>query len=126
MTVRYVEMLQEKLSTYEIKPRDKDHHQRNRDVFGDVTNLVIMKDEKKCLLNSTEIVNENKSLSAAWVYNSFNFCHRSVTHSREGKENFINQTKQKFHERLSSPSSSSSSISPEQSIFSSESHWRPW
>lgn len=123
MTVRYVEMLHEKLSTNATKPSDKDH-QRNRDVFGDVTNLVIMKDEKKCLLNSTEIVNDNKSstLSAAWVYNSFNFCHRSVAHTREGKENFINQTKQKFNERLPSPSSSSS----EQSIFSSEHHWRPW
>lgn len=127
MTVRYVEMLHDKLSsscaisTVEIlrKPHQKteEYRPQNRETFGDVTNLFVMKDDEVSL----EIKNDNKSssLASSWFYN---FQHRNLGRMNVGKENF-DQIRQQLDENFPSPSSS---MSTEQSIFLSERHWRPW
>lgn len=148
MTVRYVEMLHEKLSSaaaatpssLTVEFSSKKHHQRmktdmettghqqrTREAFCDVTNLI--KDEKS-LRHSAENINDNKSSlldasssSSLWLYNRFNFHHRNSVRTSVGKENFINQMRQQYSESLPSPPSSSMST---ESIFSSERHWRPW
>lgn len=147
MTVRYVEMLHEKLSspnattpstlTVEFSSRKQrmegtnmmttGHQLRTREAFCDVTNLI--KDEKS-LRHSPEIINDNKSSlldasssSSLWLYNRFNFHQKTSVRTSVGKENFINQMRQQYSESLPSPPSSSMST---ESIFSSEHHWRPW
>lgn len=146
MTVRYVEMLHERLSStatstasIEIPSRKHQkrmegtdlmttgHQKRKREAFCDVTNLI--KDEKP-LRQSAEIINDNKSSSLAassssslWLYNRFNFNHRNLGRTSAGKENSFLQMRQQLHENLLSPPTS---MSTEQSIFSSECHWRPW
>lgn len=138
MTVRYVEMLHEKLSPATQVDDSSRKHQRMEDsdsmmattgnqrwkseAFHDVTNLV--KDDKS-LHQRTQVINDNKSSSLAtpasssslWFYNRFNLQQRNPSRMCVGKENFVNQMRQQLNESL---------VPTEQSVFSSDRHWRPW
>lgn len=146
MTVRYVEMLHEKLSptTPIVGNSDsvnlKKQQQRGMEktdmmvttgsqAFHDVTNL--FKNEKSLQHQHAQIINDNKSSSLAvptssssstssslWFYNRFNLHQRNLNRMCVGKENFI---KHELNENLMP-----SSMSTEQSVFSSDHHWRPW
>lgn len=135
MTVRYVEMLHEKLSPATQVDSSRKQHQRMEDsdmattgsqrwkseAFHDVTNLI--KDDK-LLHQRTQVINDNKSSSLAtptssslWFYNRFNLQQRNPSRMCVGKENFVNQMRQQLNESL---------MPTEQSVFSCDRHWRPW
>lgn len=131
MTVRYVEMLHEKLSpaTQVDDSSRKRQRMENSDMattgsqrwsseaFHDTTNLV--KDDKS-LHQRAQVINDNKSSSLAtptssslWFYNRFNLQQRNPSRMCVGKENFVHQMRQQL-------------TPTEQSVFSSDRHWRPW
>lgn len=147
MSVRYIEMLHEKLSAETQKSSSSklmensfeniSSAKRKREAFTDITNNQInVLNEKK--IHHVNIINDHKSSasssSSLWLYNRFNLHQRNESISSNidtncddilsDKENifFLNRMRQFNENQLSSISST------QQSIFSSSSecHWRPW
>lgn len=139
MTVKYVEMLHDKLSSEAqveaINSSPKKHHKMenlkvlrkdqrwNSDEFSDVTNLIT---NEKCL--DLMLNNGNKSSSSAlptslsstlWFYNRFNLHQRNQSRMCVGKENVKDQMRKELNGNFSSESIN-------KSIFTNERHWRPW
>lgn len=134
MSVRYIEMLHDKLSTEKSLPAMMSKRNEQVDVksihyeaFRDISNQI---DERMKSKRQVRGVGDEKSLSSSslWYYNRFNMHQRksiaSIANSDGDKENFILNTMRQFNENISS----SISTSTQQSIFSSslERHWRPW
>lgn len=145
MSVRYIEMLHDKLSTEKPSSSSKLMEKSStdeakslkmpkavkttapREIFGDVTNQIAG-------LNGRRIINDDK-LSSLWLPNRFNLHQRNFSNvngsdNLSDKENLLLNKMRQFNENLSSISTSA-----EQSIFSSSSslsssfeerHWRPW
>ncbi|XP_070501936.1 enhancer of split mgamma protein-like [Chironomus tepperi] len=140
MSVRYIEMLHDKLSTEKSSSKlmEKSLEQnitmetvkkiKCEAAFRDITNQMDNLNEKS---NRQQIITDERSLltSPLWYYNRFNVHQRNLTTSTNSsdnasdKENLILNKMRQFNENVSSISTST-----QQSIFSSsfERHWRPW
>ena len=139
MSVRYIEMLHDKLSTEKSSSKLMEISlERNItmetvkaikcEAFRDISNQMNNLNEKS---NRQQIISDERSLlsSPLWFYNRFNVHQRNLSTSTNSsdnasdKENFIVNKLRQFNENVSSISTST-----QQSIFSStsERHWRPW
>ncbi|CAG9801488.1 unnamed protein product [Chironomus riparius] len=139
MSVRYIEMLHDKLSTEKSSSKLMEKSlERNItmetvkaikcEAFRDISNQMNNLNEKS---NRQQIISDERSLlsSPLWYYNRFNVHQRNLSTSTNSsdnvsdKENFIVNKMRQFNENVSSISTST-----HQSIFSSSSerHWRPW
>lgn len=137
MSVRYIEMLHEKLSSEKSNAAAAAISQRPK--LGDITNQISASERKT---HQAQIINDNKlsptppspspSSSSLWLYNRFNLHQRNFNNvngsdNLSDKENFLLNRMRQFNENLSSIS-----LSTQQSIFSLstdstfERHWRPW
>lgn len=141
MSIRYIEMLHDKLSTAEKSSSTllKETLEQNIAMqkvkamkcktFRDISNQINNFNEKKS--NRQQIITDESSLlsSPIWYHNRFNVHqqHLSINHNSgdnvSDKENLILNKIRQFNKNASSTSTSTY-----QSIFSSSSkrHWRPW